>query len=99
MQPWSLSIGGGGAPGDPGPAPQPPGSLDTGRPSSVGSPEPDARNEAATPQASAHLPAQVLVVHVPHKQRLRGEGVGLDVYIRSCHLEQTTGSDFYILPE
>ena len=36
---------------------------------------------------------------MPHKQRLGGEGVGLDVHIRSCHLEQTTGSDFYILPE
>lgn len=36
---------------------------------------------------------------MPHKQRLGGEGVGLDVHIRSCHLEQTTGSDFYTLSE
>lgn len=33
-----------------------------------------------------HLPAQVPVVHVTHKQRLGGEGVRLDVHVCSGHL-------------
>lgn len=83
----------GGAPGNPGPAPQAPRTwADPNR----------WEAQSRTPgmsQASAHLPAQVLVIHVPHKQRLGGEGIGLDVHIRSRYLEQTTGPDFHILPE
>lgn len=39
-------------------------------------------------RTSSHLPAQVLVIHVPDKQGLGGEGVGLHVHVRSRHLEQ-----------
>lgn len=35
---------------------------------------------------SSHLPAEVSVVHVTHKQRLGGESVRLDVNIGSGHL-------------
>lgn len=35
-----------------------------------------------------YLPAEVSVVHVAHKQRLGGEGVGLDVHVCSGHLTQ-----------
>lgn len=40
--------------------------------------------------AASHLPAEISVVHVTHKQRLCGEGVRLDVHIGSGHLTKTT---------
>ena len=38
-----------------------------------------------------HLPAQVAVVHVADKERLGGEGVGLDLHVRPGHLVHEAG--------
>lgn len=43
-----------------------------------------------------HLPAQILIVHVPNKQRFGGKCIGLNIYICSCHLEDDTNDAFIV---
>lgn len=47
---------------------------------------------------SSHLPAQILIIHVPNKQRLGGKCVRLHIHICSCHLKPNkTITGFYPL--
>lgn len=43
-----------------------------------------------------HLPAQILIVHVPNKQRFGGKCIGLNIYICSCHLEEDKNDAFTV---
>lgn len=43
-----------------------------------------------------HLPAQILIVHVPNKQRFGGKCIGLNIYICSCHLEDDKNNAFIV---
>jgi hypothetical protein len=36
---------------------------------------------------------QILVIHVPDKQRLGGKRIGLNIHICSCHLEKNNTQD------
>lgn len=39
-------------------------------------------------KALSHLPAQILIIHVPDKQRLGSKRIGLNIHICSCHLTE-----------
>lgn len=43
-----------------------------------------------------HLPAQVLIIHVPNKQRFGGKCIGLNIHICSCHLEGDKNDTFTV---
>lgn len=44
--------------------------------------------------SAAHLPAEVSVVHVTHKQGLGGESVWLHVHICSCNLKRKSKNSY-----